>query len=212
MSDLNHSPNIFHPTKPSAVGSRNSMAQEGRDQKKEYDNLVQEETNKILDTIESKLPKEVLERLDVTGGLKEKLYNYFNQNYQNMFNRYITTTEDEMVKKIRNFIDKEENKALARYTPKEIADMLDQIAGADKFNTGEIEKSIVNMYGHLQGHIQRGMNDLENDTNSAPPPEDRRRRLHPWRERLLGREMCAFKDSAYQTQDRFRRQAFGKYS
>ncbi|MFP4427386.1 MAG: cytoplasmic filament protein CfpA, partial [Spirochaetaceae bacterium] len=88
------------------------------------------------------------------------------QNYQNMFNRYITTTEDEMVKKIRNFIDKEENKSLARYTPKEIATMLDEIAGADKFNTGEIEKSIVNMYGHLQGHIQRGMNDLENDTNS----------------------------------------------
>ncbi|MEX2445528.1 MAG: cytoplasmic filament protein CfpA, partial [Alkalispirochaeta sp.] len=92
--------------------------------------------------------------------------NYFNQNYQNMFNRYITTTEDEMVKKIRNFVDKEESKALARYTPKEIAEMLDQIAGADKFNTGEIEKSIVNMYGHLQGHIQRGMNDLENETNS----------------------------------------------
>ncbi|MFW5800614.1 MAG: cytoplasmic filament protein CfpA [Spirochaeta sp.] len=166
MSDLTHSPNIFHPTKPSAVGSRNSLAQEGRDQKREYDNLVQEETERILETIQSKLPPEVLEKLDVTGGLKEKLYNYFNQNYQNMFNRYITTTEDEMVKKIRNFIDKEENKSLARYTPKEIASMLDEIAGADKFNTGEIEKSIVNMYGHLQGHIQRGMNDLENETNS----------------------------------------------
>jgi hypothetical protein len=25
---------------------------------------------------------------------------------------------------------------------------------------------MVNMYGHLQGHIQRGLNDLENDTNS----------------------------------------------
>ncbi|AFG36273.1 cytoplasmic filament protein CfpA [Spirochaeta africana] len=166
MSDLTHSPNIFHPTKPSAVGSRNSLAQEGRDQKREYDNLVQEETDRIMETIHSKLPPEVLEKLDVTGGLKEKLYNYFNQNYQNMFNRYITTTEDEMVKKIRNFIDKEENKSLARYTPKEIASMLDEIAGSDKFNTGEIEKSIVNMYGHLQGHIQRGMNDLENETNS----------------------------------------------
>ncbi|AHC15697.1 cytoplasmic filament protein CfpA [Salinispira pacifica] len=166
MSDLTHSPNIFHPSKPSAVGSRNSLAQEGRDQRKEYENLVNEETEKILNTIQSKLPDEVLEKLDITGGLKEKLYNYFNQNYQNMFNRYITTTEDEMVKKIRNFVDKEENKALARYTPKEIASMLDEIAGADKFNTGEIEKSIVNMYGHLQGHIQRGMNDLENDTNS----------------------------------------------
>ncbi len=166
MSDLSRSPNVFHPNRPSAVGSRNSLAQDGRDQKVEYDQLIQEETERVLETIQTKLPKEVLERLEVMGGLKEKLYNYFNQNYQNMFNRYITTTEDEMVKKIRNFIDKEENKTLARYTPKEIASMLDEIAGADKFNTGEIEKSIVNMYGHLQGHIQRGVNDLENETNS----------------------------------------------
>ncbi len=55
------------------------------------------------------------------GGVKEKLYNYFNQNYQNMFNRFIVTSEDEMVKKVRNFVDKEEMKTLARYTPKEIA-------------------------------------------------------------------------------------------
>ena len=115
---------------------------------------------------ESRLPKDVLDNLDVMGGLKEKVYNYFNQNYQNMFNRYIVTTEDEMVKKVRGFVDKEEMKSLARYTPKEIAALLDAIGGVDKFNTGEIEKSIVNMYGHLQGHVQRGVNDLENLTNS----------------------------------------------
>jgi len=119
-----------------------------------------------LNDISVKLPKEVLEQLDVMGGIKEKLYNYFNQNYQNMFNRYMTTSEDEMVKKIRNYVDREENKVLARYTPKEISAMLDEIGGADKFNSGEVEKSIVNMYGHLQGHIQRGMNDLENETNA----------------------------------------------
>lgn len=166
MSDLSRSPNVFHPGRPSAVGSRNSLAQDGRDQKQEYDQLIVEEADKVLKTIQTKLPPQVLERLEVMGGIKEKLYTYFNQNYQNMFNRYITTTEDEMVKKVRNFVDKEESKTLARYTPKEIAEMLDQIAGADKFNTGEIEKSIVNMYGHLQGHVQRGMNDLENETNS----------------------------------------------
>jgi hypothetical protein len=71
-----------------------------------------------------------------------------------------------MVKKVRNFIDKEETKVLARYTPKEVADLLDAVGGADKFNTGEIEKSMVNMYGHLQGHIQRGVNELETHTNS----------------------------------------------
>jgi hypothetical protein len=164
--ELPKSPNVFHPEKPSAVGSRNSLAQEYRDQQGEINQLLEEETNKVVHHLTARLPKDVLERLDVMGSLKEKLYNYFNQNYQNMFNRYMVTSEDEMVKKIRNYIDKEETKVLARYTPKEIADLLDQVGGADKFNTGEIEKSMVNMYGHLQGHIQRGVNDLENLTNS----------------------------------------------
>jgi hypothetical protein len=164
--DLPKSPNVFHPEKPSAVGSRNSLAQEYRDQQSEVNQLLEEETNKVIHHLIARLPKDVLERLDVMGGLKEKLYNYFNQNYQNMFNRYMVTTEDEMVKKVRNFIDKEETKVLSRYTPKEVADLLDAVGGADKFNTGEIEKSMVNMYGHLQGHIQRGVNELETHTNS----------------------------------------------
>ena len=166
MAELPRSPNVFHPTKPSAVGSRNSLAQEGRTQYDEFQRLIEEEADKVLKEIQVKLPKPVLDKLEVMGGVKQKLYNYFNQNYQNMFNRYLTTTEDEMVKKVRNFVDKEELKALARYTPKEIAALLDQIGGADKFNTAEIEKSIVNIYGHLQGHVQRGLNDLENDTNA----------------------------------------------
>jgi hypothetical protein len=164
--DLPKSPNVFHPEKPSAVGSRNSLAQEFRDQQNEVEVVIREEVDKVMNHVIAKLPKATLERLDVMGGIKEKLYNYFNQNYQNMFNRYITTTEDEMVKKVRNFIDKEELKTLSRYTPRELAQLLDQIGGMDKFNTGEIEKSMINMFGHLQGHIQRGMNDLENETNS----------------------------------------------
>jgi len=164
--DLPKSPNVFHPEKPSAVGSRNSLAQEYRDQQTEVNILLEEETNKVIHHLTARLPKDVLERLDVMGGLKEKLYNYFNQNFQNMFNRYMVTSEDEMVKKIRNYIDKEETKVMTRYTPKEIADLLDAVGGADKFNSGEIEKSVVNMYGHLQGHIQRGVNELESKTNS----------------------------------------------
>jgi len=164
--DLPKSPNVFHPEKPSAVGSRNSLAQEYRDQQAEVNQLLEEETNKVVHHLTAKLPKDVLERLDVMGGMKEKLYNYFNQNFQNMFNRYAVTAEDEMVKKVRNFIDKEETNVLARYTPDEISRLLDAVGGADKFNTGEIEKSIVNMYGHLQGHVQRGVNELETHTNS----------------------------------------------
>ena len=164
--DLPKSPNVFHPEKPSAVGSRNSLAQEYRDQQSEVNMLMEEETNKVIHHLTAKLPKDVLERLDVMGGLKEKLYNYYNQNYHNMFNRYMVTSEDEMVKKVRNFIDREETQVLARYSPNEIAKLLDAVGGADKFNTGEIEKSIVNMYGHLQGHVQRGVNELETHTNS----------------------------------------------
>ncbi|MCL2245172.1 MAG: cytochrome C oxidase subunit II, partial [Treponema sp.] len=60
----------------------------------------------------------------------------------------------------------EETRVLTRYTSREIADLIDAVGGADKFNTGEVEKSVVNMYGHLQGHIQRGVNELETHTNS----------------------------------------------
>jgi hypothetical protein len=194
--DLPKSPNVFHPEKPSAVGSRNSLAQEFRDQQAETDLLLSEEVDKVMNHISSKLPKEVAERLDIMGGVKEKLYNYFNQNYQNMFNRYIVTSEDEMVKKVRNFVDKEEMKTLARYTPKEIAALLDQVGGMDKFNTGEIEKSIVNMYGHLQGHIQRGVNDLENVTNSLLRQKTDVGAFIRG-ENAYSIVKCSFKDSAY---------------
>jgi len=160
------SPNKVHPTEPSAVGSRNSLAQEGRDKASEAKLVLDETVDKVLNQMESKLPEEVLKNLDVMGGLKEKLYNYVNQTYVNMFNRYTVTMEDEFVKKVRDFTDREEAKGLARYTPREIMELIDKIGGADKFNTGEVEKSMVNMYGHLQGHIQRGMNDLENETNA----------------------------------------------
>lgn len=160
------SPNKIHPTEPSAVGSRNSIAQEGRDTVAEGKLIVDETADKVLNSIMTKLPEEVCMKLDIMGGLKEKIYNYVNQKYVNMSNRYTVTMEDEFIKKMRDFVDKEETKGLARYTPRELVELLDKIGGSDKFNTGEIEKSMVNMYGHLHGHIQRGMNDLENETNS----------------------------------------------
>lgn len=166
LTQFPKSPNKVHPTMPSAVGSRESIAQEGRDKIAEAQVILNETYDKVLNQIQTKLPEEVLKELDVMGGLKEKLYNYINQTYVNMFNRYTVTMEDEFIKKVRDFVDKEESKGLARYTPKEIVEILDKIGGADKFHTGEIEKSIVNMYGHLQGHIQRGVNDLETETNS----------------------------------------------
>ena len=166
LTQFPKSPNKVHPTIPNAVGSHESLAQEGRDKIDEAKLIVNDTVDSVMNQIYNKLPEDVLVKMDVMGGLKEKLYNYINQTYVNMFNRYTVTMEDEFVKKIRDFVDKEESKGLARYTPKEIVEMLDKIGGADKFHTGEIEKSIVNMYGHLQGHIQRGVNDLEVETNA----------------------------------------------
>jgi tetratricopeptide (TPR) repeat protein len=163
---ITRGPNVVHPEKPSAVGSRNSANRNNRDEYKEAKVVIDEEVDKILNHVHAKLPPEVLEKLDVMGSLKSKLHNYFNQDYQNMLNRYLVTMEDEMGKKFRDLVDKEEHRALNRYTPREVSDILDRIGGADKFNTSEIEKSVVNMYGHLQGHIQRGINELETHTNS----------------------------------------------
>ena len=159
-------PNFIHPEKPSAVGSRNSLNRHNRDEYKEAQLIIDEEVDKVLNHIQAKLPPEVLEKLDVMGSVKSKLHNYYNQEFQNMLNRYLVTMEDEMGKKVRDLVDKEEYKILNKYTPREICDILDKIGGMEKFNTGEIEKSVVNMYGHLQGHIQRGMNEIETATNA----------------------------------------------
>ena len=163
---IKHGPNVIHPETESAVGSRNSMVRDGRDEYSEARLLIDESVDKVLNHIHAKLPPEVLSRLDVMGSIKSKLHTYFNQNYQNMLNRFLTTMEDEMGKKVRDMIDMEELRALNRYAPRGISYLLDRIAGPDKFNTSEVEMSIVNMYGHLHGHVQREMNDLETHTNS----------------------------------------------
>ncbi len=159
-------PNYVHPEKPSAVGSRNSLNRHNRDEYNEARGIVDEEVDKILNHIHAKLPPEVLEKLDVMGSLKSKLHNYFNQDFQNMLNRYLVTMEDEMGKKVRDLVDKEENRTLNRYTAREITEILDRIGGAGTFNTSEVEKSVVNMYSHLQEHIERGVSDLESATNA----------------------------------------------
>ena len=166
MGQFPKSPNKIDPTVPSAVTSRTSLVWEGRNKIAESKKIIDDAANRVKGFVQTKLPPEVLKDVDIMASIEDKVYNYVNQAYVNMFNRYTVTVEDEMVKKVRDFIDKEELRSLARYTPREIVEVLDKLAGPDKFNTGEIEKSIVNMYGHLHGHIQRGVNDLENETNS----------------------------------------------
>ncbi len=166
MTEITHGPNIIHPETPSAVGSRNSLNRDNRDEYSEARLMIDEEVDKIINHIHSKLPPEVASRLEVMGGIKSKLHTYFNQGMQNMLNRYLVTVEDEMGKKVRDLVDLEEMRGLNRYTPRAISYLLNTVGGAEKFNTGEVEKSIINIFGHLHGHIQREMNDLETFTNS----------------------------------------------
>lgn len=165
-SQFPKSPNKIDPVIPSAVASRTSLVWEGRNKIAESKKIIDDAAARVRDFVQTKLPPEITKDVDIMASIEDKIYNYVNQAYVNMFNRYTITVEDEMMKKVRDFIDKEELRALARYTPREISELIDKLAGADKFNTGEVEKSIINMYGHLQGHIQRGVNDLENETNA----------------------------------------------
>ena len=52
------SPNAFHPVKHSAVGSKNSANQSGRDQDKEFERFVNDSTEKLIKRITHKLPPE----------------------------------------------------------------------------------------------------------------------------------------------------------
>jgi len=158
--------NQIHPEKPSAVGSRNSLYREDRDEYSEASLLVNEEVDKILHHFSSKLPPEVLNKIDVMGGIKSKLHNYYNQNLQNMLNRYLVTVEDELGKQYRDMLDQAEFEQLNRYTPRMISDLLTKLGGVANFNTGSFEKSIGNIYGQMQNHIKQGILDLEKDTNS----------------------------------------------
>ena len=126
-SDYRKGPPAVHPETPSAVGSRNSMNRDGRDEYVESRLVIDEEVDKILNHIQSKLPPEVLEDITVQGNIKGYLHTYFNQSLQNMLNRYLTTAEDEMAKKVRDTIDKDEHANLNRYTPREIAMLLNSI-------------------------------------------------------------------------------------
>jgi hypothetical protein len=84
--------------------------------------LMEEETEKVIHHISATLPKEVVENLDLSGNLKEKLFGYFNRNIQALVS--------------------------SRSSPLAMA-----------------EKSLSTMYGHFQGHIQRGINELETQTS-----------------------------------------------
>ena len=164
-SSISNGPNYIHPEKAGAIGSRNSTHRDDRSEYVEASIIIDEQIDKILNHISSKVPPEVLERIHIGGTVKEILHNYFNQGFQNMINRYLVTTEDEMAKKFHRLIDQQESRSLNRYTPREIPALLDSMGGLSRFNSSGIENSIVSIFGQLQKHIQKGIFDIEHATN-----------------------------------------------
>ncbi len=157
-------PNFVHPEKAGAIGSRNSIHRDTRDEYKESELLIEEEVSKVLHHIESKLPPEVLEKLNVSGNIKELLHNYYNQNFQNMLNRYLVTVEDEMSKKLANLVDDEEEKNLNKYHSKSVVELIERLGKGEPFLSSNTDRSVISVYSNLQEQLNRQMNDLELDT------------------------------------------------
>ncbi|PCI29767.1 MAG: cytochrome C oxidase subunit II [SAR324 cluster bacterium] len=158
-------PSFVHPEKASAIGSRNSMHRQNRDENEESRQVIDEEVDKILRHVSAKLPPEVLEKLHVGGNVKEILHNYYNQNFQNMLNRYLVTVEDEMSKKFHNIVDEEEAQSLDSYQPRSVGKLIDHLGNEQQFTSAATDQSIVNIYGSLQGQIQQGTTELEQATD-----------------------------------------------
>ena len=96
---MSKGPDVVHPEKPSAIGSRNSLNRDGRNEYQESAQIIDEEIDKILNHLSSKVPPEILNKMDFMGSIKDKLHNFYNQNLHNMQNRYLVTVEDEILKK-----------------------------------------------------------------------------------------------------------------
>ncbi|MDH5559579.1 MAG: cytoplasmic filament protein CfpA [Deltaproteobacteria bacterium] len=164
--DSSHkSPNFVHPEKPGAVGSRNSVNRDLRNEYAESKMIIDEEVEKILNHVSAKLPPEILEKLHISGNVKEILHNYFNQGFHNMYSRYLVTVEDEMSKKFRDMIDSEESKGLEAHQPKSIPEMIRYLGDEDTFNNAEIDQSVVNIYQQLQVHLNKESIKLEQNAN-----------------------------------------------
>lgn len=158
---------IRHPEKPGAIGSRNSVHRETRDEYQEAKLLIDEQVDKILNHVTAKLPPEVLERLHVGGTVKEKLHNYLNQGYQNMFNRYLVTAEDELTKKYKDLVDREELNSLNRYSPREVTSLLKQLGKDKGFDISGIDSSVTNVYSQLQKSLNKEITDLNHQTDKV---------------------------------------------
>ncbi|GHV66125.1 hypothetical protein AGMMS49928_00040 [Spirochaetia bacterium] len=85
---------------PNNGEARKTLSLEFRNQQNEISRLLDEETARLLNRIGEKLPGGLLKKAEAEG-LKTKLRECFNTNYQNLLDRYLTAAGDDQSDKIR---------------------------------------------------------------------------------------------------------------
>jgi hypothetical protein len=151
--DLPSCPHPFSSQKPDVAVSRSLP--DPAELQQSVTRILAEETANVLRYLVGKLPADALDRLDITGSLKEKLSRSVNRNFQEMYTRYLAS--DEMDEQLP-----------PGHLPGEIAGLLRSLGGAGQFNTGEIEKasgggrkiSDLEMYTNALLRRERGMDAL----------------------------------------------------
>jgi len=130
--------------------------------------LLREEAAAFAARLAAKLPWEIDEKVD------EKMYNFLSRNYQTVSDRF-QSHEDKLSC---------ENE---RHTVPELAAMLENCAGADHFNTGEIEKDLADKKwgsGGLEAHTNNKLRRKSGVGSFIDP------------QRINSVVSCVFKDNA----------------
>ncbi len=131
---------------------------------KEAQRIIDNEVDKIINSSISKLPPEILEKFEVMGSVKDKLYNYVNQSMVNMYNHYINTAEDELLKKFDKQVRASEREISHQYQPRNMINLVEKLGQENHFNTLQMESSLFSIYEHLQDYISSSVKEYEQQT------------------------------------------------
>ena len=104
--------------------------------------LLAQETDRLMEHLAARLPKEAgVSALEAArDSLREKLYNCLDEIFQKVFSRYMETSDG---KTLLDSIERDRANIFSLHSPREIAKLLTAGDGSQRFNSGEIEKSLV---------------------------------------------------------------------
>ncbi|MDR1858245.1 MAG: cytochrome C oxidase subunit II [Treponema sp.] len=102
--------------------------------------ILAQEAGRLVDHLGARLPKEAFADIGAKDSMKEKLHNCLEEIFQKVFCGYLETSEG---KSLRDSIESDGARAFSSHSPGEVARLLVSGDGSQRFNAGEIEKSLV---------------------------------------------------------------------